>query len=118
MDEDDSNIIVSFKDLHLKTWFMDAQYYFGKQLNANAQDDFILPYSYKIPIYSSLNSEILAVKRTYLDLTDFGKKNLHALISEDAKVKMIKTIGGYTLMEYNKFQLLLNDNVLYYFRTM
>ena len=117
VDESESNTIVIFKDLHLKTWFMDVQYYFGKQLNKNIYDEFKLPNSYNIPIYSSSNNiEILALKVTYLDLTNIGKKNLYSLISEDAKVKKVTNNQDYTIMEYDKFQLLLKDNVLYYFR--
>ena len=116
VDESKSNTIVIFKDLHLKTWFMDAQYYFGKEINVNIYDDFKLPNSYNIPLYRSANNEILAVKLTYLDLTNNGVNNLHALISEDAKVKKVTNIEDYLLMEYDNFELLLKDNILYYFR--
>lgn len=116
VDEVESSTKVIFKELSLIIWDMDAQYYFGKQLNKNNYDDFKLPSSYNIPSYSSSENEILAVKTTYLDLTNYGKKRLHALISKDDQVRNVKNIDDYTLMEYDNYQLLLKDNVLYYFR--
>lgn len=116
VDEVEANTIVIFKELGLKIWDMDAKYYFGKQLNKSIYDDFKLPSSYKIPPYSSSAKEILAVKTTYLDLTDNGKKGLLKLISEDDQVKKVTNIGDYTLMKYDSYELLLKDNMLYYFR--
>lgn len=70
-----------------------------------------------IPIFYTQNEDrLVAVKVTYLDLTDYGITSLEKLISNGpiSDIKNLPEYASLKVFEYNEYLIFLKNSILYY----
>jgi hypothetical protein len=106
---------VSGTNLHLKTWAADVDYYVGKELSKDLLMNDGFPEMIDPISYSANEEKIIAVKVTYLDLTNYGVESFKKVIINDKSLIMQEEIEGGTLFKYDDYNVFLQESELYYY---
>lgn len=108
--------MITSTEVQLQTYTADVEFYYGQKLSEALLLENNFPNEIMPIFYTQNEDRLVAVKVTYLDLTDYGITSLEKLISNGpiSDIKNLPEYASLKVFEYNEYLIFLQNNILYY----